>query len=184
MGKTNDFINSISAKENENGKVVTNRFNKNTFNELLLTMANDIEFKEELAKKAGDSFKVNEVLVTKDFRKWVKKLVESFGVDSKESQIILTEDYGIKSMDGLYDFFMAAVYEYMVAGNRFEFPTHEDFKASITIKEVDETVKNTDARNPNTGEYLGTYETKSKKHKVLSTKSKCPTWLSEKRRIK
>lgn len=185
MKTVNEVLNEVSASTNEKGNIVYNRFSKKNFNELLLAMANDVEFTENVVKKAGDDYcLVDEVFVTKKFRKWLKKVVEKMGIDSKESQLIMSNDFTIDSVDGLYEFFMACVYEYMVVGNRFEIPPHEDFKGSIYIKDVKEKKKNIDVRNPKDGTFMGTYEIKNKKHKVLATKSPCPTYLSEKRRIK
>lgn len=176
-----EALKEISAKPGKNGKITPNRFSKKNFNLLLTALANDVDFKEKVVKKAGDdSVELEDIMVTKDFRKWIKKIVEKLGVDSKDADVVLTSDFKIDNVDGLYDFFASAVYEYMLAGNRFDIPAHEDFKGSIYLKDIDASSKTGTARNPMTGEILGNYETKKKKHKELGVKSSCPKYLTEK----
>lgn len=184
MSTVDEVLKSISS-DNSDGKQVYNRFSKKNFNMLLEAMMNDTNFKESIVKKANkDTYELEDVMVTKEFRKWLKKIVEKLGVDSNESKIVLTDEFVIDNVSGLYEFFTAVIYEYMIAGNRFEIPAHEDFKGSIYLKDIDEKVKVTDCKNPRDGSFLGRYETKTKKHKTLAVKSSCPTYLSEKRKIK
>ena len=183
--KVNEVLEEIAGHKNDKGVQLYNRFSKKNFNDLLLAMINDVDFKETVVKKTkSNACDLEDVLVTKEFRKWLKKVVEKLGVDSNDSKILLTDNFEIDNVNGLYEFFSAVLYEYMLAGNRFEIPAHEDFKGSITIKEVEEKTKTTNCRNPKDGSFLGTYETRQKKHKVLSVKSSCPSYLSEKRKIK
>ena len=119
-------------------------------------------------------------MVTKEFRKWVKKIVEKFGVDSTESERILSGDFVIDNVDGVYDFFSAAIYEFMNAGNRFDLPNRDDFQGGFILKDVPETTKEYTARNPKDGTVMGLFTTTKKKHKVVVAKSKCPDYLSVK----
>lgn len=175
---------TMQAKTNAKGDKVVNRFNKKNFNTLMLALANDVNFSTKVAKKSGDDVELEEVMVTKGFRKWCKDLVEQAGVDKSESARILTDEFVINNVEGLYDFFTTALYEYLNAGNRFDLPNREDFQGGIVLKDVDESVRTYEARNPKDGAYIGTYETTKKKHKELAAKSSCPTYLSEKRKIK
>lgn len=172
------------TKKDKKGKKIKNRFNKEKFNALMTAMANDVEFKETVAKKLGNTFKTEDIFVTKGFRKWLKKQVEKAGIDSKESAIILTNNFQIDDMEPLYDFFVSAMYQYMKAGNRFEMHTHEDFQGSLSIDDEGEKTKVSEAKNPATGESLGKFEYKTKKYKKLKVKSSAPKWLTDKRSIK
>lgn len=174
---------SMQAKSNDKGEKVLNRFSKKNFNILMTAMANDIEFTEKVAKKTGDTFELEDVMVTKAFRKWCKKLVEKAGIDSSESDIVMSPDFKIDDMEALYDFFAAALYEYMDAGNKFDLPNKEDFQGSIYIKDVDEATKEYEARNPATGETIGKFSSTTKKHKEVKVKSSAPAWLSTKRQL-
>lgn len=60
----------------------------------------------------------------------------------------------------------------------------EDFTGSLMLKEIPETKKQYNSRNPRTNESIGLFESTKKKHKELKVKSSCPTYLSSKRKIK
>lgn len=182
MAKVLTVAEAIESIKSTDGSV--KRFNKKNFNVLLKALANDCEFTTKVAKKTGDNeCTIEEILVTKEFRKWIKKVVEKAGVDSTESEKILSADFTIDNVDGLYEFFTTALYEYMSCGNKFDLPSREDFTASLFIKDIDEKISIKDAKNPKDGTYLGTYETTKKKHRELSVKSSCPKWLSSKREV-
>lgn len=176
---------SMSAKVNsKTGKKVVNRFNKKNFNTLMTAMANDVNFQVKIASVKNDVMSLEDVMVTKGFRKWCKKLVEKVGVDPMESERIMSSDFQIDNMDGLYEFFTTALYEYMDAGNRFDLPSREDFKGGFVLADIDESVKVSDSFNPDGHVLIGTFETKKKKHKIVKAKSSCPSYLCEKRKIK
>ena len=179
-----EALDLVKAKTNAKGDKQINRFNKKNFNTLALAIANDTDFKIQVAKKSGDTCELEDVMVTKEFRKWCKKFAEKLGVDSAESEKVLSNDFKIDTVDGLTDFMSAAIYEYMNAGNRFDFPNREDFQGGMYIKDIAESTTVRDAKNPKDGSYIGTFETHKKKHKVLAVKSSCPTYLSDKRKIK
>lgn len=180
-----EAIASMKGKVNEKGEVVINRFNKKNFTTLMVAMANDVDFKAEVAKtKKGELDSIEDVMVTKGFRKWCKQLVEKAGVDKGESERILSEDFKIDNMDGLYEFFATALYKYMEAGNRFDLIPTKDFKGGIYIKDVPERVKEADAFSPKDRSYLGRYKTTKKKHKELFLKSGCPEFLQERVKVK
>lgn len=175
---------TMQAKTNDNGKIVINRFNKKNFNTLMTALANDVDFTTQVAKvKKGELDSLENVMVTKEFRKWCKKLIEKMGVDKTESEKVLSADFVIPDMDGLYEFFATALYEYIAAGNQFDFLPKEDFKGSIYIKNVDEKVTVSDAFSPQDRTYLGTYETTKKKHKEIASKSSCPSFLVNRKKV-
>ena len=82
-----EALESIKAtKKSEKGETILNRFNKKSFNNLMLAMANDVDFTSKVAKKVKnedgtDSFELEDVMVTKEFRKWCKKIAEKAGID-------------------------------------------------------------------------------------------------------
>ena len=161
-----------------------NRFSKKSFNTLMTALANDVNFAAKVANvKKGELESVEDVMVTKGFRKWCKKLVEKAGVDKAESERVMTDAFQIDDMEGLYEFFASAIYEYCAAGNRFALLPTEDFKGSISIKNVDETTTVADAYSPKDRSYLGTYETTKKAHKELSVKTGCPDFLKSRKPV-
>lgn len=174
----------MKAKE-KNGKIVVNRFSKKNFTRLLTAMANDVDFTTDYVKvKKGEIDTVEKIMVSKEFRKWCKALLEKAGIDKSESVKILDKEFVIPSMDGLYEFFATALYEYMNAGNQFEFLPKKDFVGKLYIKNIDEKTNVTEAHSPQDRSYLGTFETKKKKHKEIASKSSCPSWLQERKKIK
>ena len=178
-----EALEKTRAKKNAKGKIVINRFNKSNFNTLMLAMANDVDFTTQVAKKVKDDVELEDVMVTKSFRKWCKRLLESAGMDKSESEKVLTKDFTIDNVDGLYEFFTTAVYLYLDAGNRFDFPNKKDFQGGIVLSDKEESEKIYEARNPKDGKSLGKVKTKKGKHKALTAKSTCPSYLTEKRKV-
>ena len=160
-----------------------NRFNKKNFAILATALANDTNFKVSVGKKVGSEFQLEDVMITEEFRKWCKKLVESAGLDKAESEKVLSSDFKIEDVEALTNFMTAAIYEFMAAGNKFEFPERADFKGSIYLKNVDETTVVKDRKNPKDGSFLGKYEINKKAHKILAVKSKCHPYLCSERRL-
>lgn len=165
-------------------KVQYNRFSKKNFNALMTAMANDEGFVFKVAKtKAGEISDLEDIMVTKKFRKWCKALVEKAGVDKAESEKVLSPDFVIDNVDGLYEFFTAALYSYMEAGNAFDMPLTEDCKASFKMIDIPETTTVKEAYSPQDRSYLGTYETRKKKHKQIHVSSSCPDFLKTRKRV-
>lgn len=186
MSKTasvKDVLATMVVKTNAKGNKVMNRFSKKNFNNLMTAIANDVEFTTKVAKKVGDKCEVEELFVSKDFRKWCKKLIEKFGVDASDAETVMSDKFKFDNMDGLYEFFMTAVNEYLSVGNKFDFLTQEDFKATISIKDVEAKESEYEAKNPLTGESLGKVKSKTKAHKELKVKTSAPEWLTTKKRI-
>lgn len=179
-----EFLEEISAGRNDKGELLYNRFNKKTFTKLINFMAGDPELTTTITHVSkGDIKSKEELEVSKNFRKWVRKVVESAGVDPSESEIILQKDFKIPNMDWLYDFFAAAIWLYIESGNRFDLHTKDDFAGSIYLKEVPASKKVSMARNPQTKEDLGLYEVESKEHRSLGVKSPCPKYLQARRKV-
>ena len=182
MSKTSsvkDVLATMVAKTNSKGNKVLNRFSKKNFNSLMTAIANDVEFTSKVAKKVGDKCEVEELFVSK----WCKKLIEKFGVDSSDAETVMSDKFKFDNMEGFYEFFMTAVNEYLSAGNKFDFLTQEDFKATISLKDVEAKESEYEAKNPLTGEFLGKVKSKTKAHKELKVKTSAPEWLTTKKRI-
>lgn len=178
-----EALTSMKARTNAKGEIIVNRFNKRNFNTLMIALANDVDFKTEVAKMKKGEVVLEEIMPTKKFRKWCKKLVEKMGVDRTDSEVIMTDEFVIENMDGLYDFFTEAVYLYMTAGNRFDLPSRYGFTGGIYLKDIPEKKSVAETKNPQTHEVIGKYERTRKAHKELKVKSSCPSYLSSKRRV-
>ena len=161
-----------------------NRFSKKSFNRLMKAILNDPSFTEGIAVSSGEELiKVEQLAVSEGFRKFLKKILEKAGMDKTDSEIVMSKDFTIDNVDGLYEFFAAALYEYMDAGNKFDLLPKEDFKGSIYLAEVAASTKVSEVRNPQTKETLGTYEFKYEKHKTLKASSPCPKYLKTKKKL-
>lgn len=189
MAKTiisvNEVLQEMSASKKENGTFSYNRFNKKNFEKLMKAMLNDPNFKTEVARaKNGELDSVEELEVSKEFRKFCKRIIEKAGVDKAESERILSEEFQFDNVSGLYEFFATALYLYIEKGNRFDFIPKKDFKGSIILKEVKKSSKTSAAHSPQTREYLGDFEVTKDAHKVLSVKSSCPGYLKSRKKVK
>lgn len=160
-----------------------NRFNKRNFNELMLELANNVDFKFEVAKYSKGSLKLEEIMPTKDFRNWCKKLLITCGMDKKEASKVLKNDFTIETMNGLYNFFAAAVYTYMSQGNKFDMIPTKDFKGSIYLNKVPKKKKTTKYYSPKDRSYLGEFETTTGDYVKLKSSSECPKYLQSRKRI-
>lgn len=161
-----------------------NRFSKKAFNDLMKAMLNDTEFTAEVAvTKNKELQEVQKLLVTQEFRGFLRKIVEKVGVDKAESAIVMDPEFTIDNVEGLYNFFVTAVYEYMDHKNKFEFLPREDFRGNISLETKAATSKVSDARNPQTGESLGTWEYTTKAHKALKASSPAPEYLKSRKKI-
>ena len=162
-----------------------NRFSKKSFNKLLKAIANDPEFTTKVAiTKNKELAEVQDVAVSKGFREFLKKVLEKAGVDKAESGMVLEDSFTIDNVDGLYEFFSAVIYEYMDAGNKYDFLPKEDFKGSISLKQNKEGSSIKDVRNPKTGETIGRFEYRNKAYKSLVASSACPEYLKTRKEVK
>lgn len=181
MSKTVNEV--LQTMTNETGK---NRFNKKNFTTLMTALANDTEFITRVAKVRNSEIDVIEkIAVSKGFREFCKRILEKAGVDKSESVIALSDSFEFTNSDfnGFYEFIETAIYEYMNSGNTFEFLPREDFKGSISIKDVPEKTTVAEAFSPKDRTSLGTYETTKKRHKELVAKSSCPVWLKDRKKV-
>lgn len=181
MAKVMTVAEALESFKPSDGK---GRFSKKNFNNLMIALANDENFVFKTANvKGGELTGMDEIMVSKEFRKFCKRLVEKCGVDKEESEKIMTPDFTIENVDGLYEFFATALYLYMDNGSSFDMLPTDDFKASLNIISVDEETKVKDAYSPKDRTYLGKYKTTSKKHKKLVAKSPCPAFLKYREKV-
>lgn len=171
------------ALEVINGKGGYHRFNKKNFELLMVALLNDNNFTTKVAKYRKGNLEVTDILPTKGFRQWCKKLLESTGMDKKDAEIVMRDDFEIATVDGIYDFFMAAMYEYMKNGNHFDFPSKEDFEGSIYLKKVKGSKKKNKQYNPKNRELIGEYEVIKEDHTQLCVKSTCPSYLKHRKLV-
>lgn len=180
MGKT--VKETIGEIKSENG---VGRFSKNDFNKLCTALINDTEFAAKVAvTKNKELAEVKDVFVGKEFRKFLKKTLEKAGMDKADAAAVLEPSFTIDNADGLYEFVATSVYEYIDAGNRFEMLPRKDFRGSITLDSVGDTVKVSKVRNPHTGEDMGEWETRTKAHKKLAVSSPAPEYLKSRKKMK
>lgn len=185
-----EALEAMQSTVTEDGKVKLNRFNKKKFSDLMVALANDTEFTSEVARSinGGDECVVEQVAVSKEFRKWCRKLVEKAGVDKMESEKVLNpEEFTITDMSPFYDFFCTAMIEYMDAGNYFSLPNRPDMEATFAIKKNDKKVVEKESYTPGTADsrkFLGVFETTYDKHRTVTVKSSCPSYLKKRKKVK
>lgn len=155
-------------------------FSRTDFDNLLKALLNEKDYTAEYWNiKNGEPTK-KEVQPVKLFRESLKRVLTSFGVDNADAAKIVT-DYTFTDVSGWYELMSEIIYKYMEANKKFDFPTREDFKASISIKTVDECVgefnKIRSKDDPNPPEK---FKIKTKSHKILEKRSKAPSWLKDK----
>ena len=181
----NEVLEEIKAKENGNGKVVLNRFNKKKFEKLLKAMINDPEFKTQVAVvKKGELDTIEDIQVSSGFRKFIQHVVEKAGVDKAESSKVLDASFTVDKVEGMYEFFATAMYLYMEQGNKFDLLPKQDFRGSVYIKENAPSKKVNKAFHPKTRDFLGEFETERESHRSLGIKSTCPSYLKKRKKLK
>lgn len=178
----NDVLTAIAAKIDANGKKKLNQFNRSNFDRLLNAAASDPDFVSEVAIiKKGEFQGYKEIACGKEFRKWMRRLVERAGIDANESSVVESADFQIGNLSWMYDMFAEVLWLYL-EGNKFSLPKKEDFDATIALKDVDQVTKTAEMRKPG-GPVMGTFETTKKAHKVLTVKSSCPKYLVDRRQV-
>jgi hypothetical protein len=177
--KVSDVLKDIQQK----GKG-PNRFSKKSFNRLVKAMLNDTSFTAKVAQASGtELIRIEEVAVTEGFRKFLKKVLEKAGIDKKDSEVVLGDSFTIDNVEGLYEFFAEALYQYMDAGNKFDLLPKEDFKGSLYLKKIAAGSREASVRNPQTNEDMGKFEFGHKPYTMLTTTSPCPEYLKTKKKL-
>lgn len=178
----NEVLTAIAAKIDHKGKKKLNQFNRSNFDRLINAAASDPEFTSQVAIiKKGEFQGYKEIACGKEFRKWLRGVVEKAGIDRSESGIVESSDFNVGNLDWMYDFFAEVLWLYL-EGNKFALPKKEDFDATLALKDVDEVIKVGEMRKPG-GPVIGNFETTKKAHKVLTAKSSCPKYLQSRRMV-
>lgn len=146
-------------------------------------MLNDPDFVETSVKYYHQNLQPVDLSVSKDFRKFIKRVLEKLGVDSSEAKRILEPEFKFDNVNGLYEFFASAVYEYMEVGNKFDLIPKEDFRATIYMDTEKKKKKKYKARDPISGTYLGEVEVETEEHKRLKVSSPAPKWMTKRKKI-
>lgn len=181
MKTFDEVFNEIKANVSvhKNG-TVKKTFSRTDFDTLLKAMLNDPDYTTEYCgTKNGEMIK-KETKPVKMFRESLKRVLVNFGVDSHDAEKIVN-DYKFTNVDGWYELMSEIIYRYMEAGKKFDFPTREDFKASISIKTIDKAVGtySTIKKKGETGP-TEKFQIETQAHKILEKKSKAPAWLKKK----
>lgn len=158
------------------------RFSKESFNEQIKAILNDPDFKVDVVKSSKlkeEGYTVEQIAVSQQFRGFCKKLLEKFGVDKYESEKVLSEDFKFTNVDGLYEFMATCIYEYLDAGNTFNFIPRYGFKGSLELEEKPECEKVSTLTDKEGNKK--TYCTFFGKHKKLKASSGCPSYLKKKK---
>ena len=179
-----EVLEEIKAKTNAKGNVVLNRFNKKKFEKLIKAMVNDPNFKTQVAVvKKGQLESVEEIEVSKNFRKFIQHVVEKAGIDKAESGKVLDAGFTIDKAEGIYEFMATAMWLYMEQGNRFDLLPKENFKGSLYVKNIDKSKKHSKAYHPKTRELLGEFEVEREAHRTIAIKSGCPSYLRKRKKL-
>lgn len=173
----NEIKSNVSVSKN--GKV-KKTFSRTDFDALLKAMLNETEYSTEYCGTKNGEMVKKTVQPVKMFRESLKRVLMNFGVDSHDAEKIVTE-YKFTNVDGWYELMSEIIYRYMDANKKFDFPTREDFKASISIKSVEKAVGTYSAikKKGETGP-AEKFKIETKSHKILEKKSKAPAWLKKK----
>jgi len=173
----NEIKSNVSVSKS--GKI-KKTFSRTDFDTLLKAMVNEPEYTTTYCGTKGGKMVKKDVQPVKMFRESLKRVLMNFGVDSQDAEKII-KDYKFTNVDGWYELMSEIIYRYMEADKKFDFPTREDFKASISMKNVDKAVGTYSAIKKK-GEDGPTekFKIETKSHKILEKKSKAPAWLKKK----
>lgn len=165
-------------KESATGSATT--WSKSDFDKLAKALLNDYGYKTTVASTKGGELVKNDIEPVKMFRDGtIVKLLVDAGLDKCEATKIASE-YEFSKVDGLYELISEILYNYMGAGKKFNFLTKENFNASLTINDIEETVSEYKTIRKTDDEPVETFKVETKAHKVLKAKSKAPKWLKKK----
>lgn len=144
-------------------------FSRTDFDRLAKAYVNETGYTAKVYGKDG----VAEVETVKALRGMIKRILKDFGVDEQEAAKIMTDEYQIRNVDGIYELCSELVYNYLDAGKKFSFLAKEDFEGSLVLESVEESESITKGVGEGAPEFL----VKKKAHKKIKAKSGCPKWL-------
>lgn len=180
MSKTFDQVwNEIkeSVKVTPKGKK-KKTFSKSDFNDLLKALLNETQYEMTTASVKNGVMVENTIKPVEMFRESLKKLATKVGMDSQDADKFMSVE--ITDVTGFYEICSEIIYKYIEADKKFDFVTKPDFVGSMTLADVDASIKTyksipKDDSTPQTESTI-----KTKKHKKLECKGKAPKWCKEK----
>lgn len=168
-----------NVKRGKNGNII-HSFSKTDFNEMINAMINDPEYQMETVKVVDGELTNFSTPVVKEVRdKLLIPVLMKAGVDKAEAtELASTFRYSNNQTSCLYDFVVDAIYQYMDAGKKINFPNRQDFNGSIYLKDVDEEIVERDIRDIKDHKtIIGHKKEKRGRHKTIVKKSSCPAWM-------
>lgn len=179
MTKFLEAIEAIKAGTvNEKGEKKALTFNREAFEDVVTSLINTPEYEVETASKDAESetgYKVTTTKPVAELRKSLEQFLIDAGVDKAEAahQAATAE---IKKLNGIYEIFSEALYQYLKAGKKFNFVTKTDFQGSLELQENEETVKEyTNMQSPTKDKF----KKREGKHSKVKASSKVPQWLAQ-----
>lgn len=152
-------------------------FSRGSFDKMATAMLNDTSYGyETVSLKGGEKVKTT-IEPSKEVRGYIKKVLIERGVDKQEAEIVMSPEYQLPKAEFVYPLTAAMVYEYTNTGKKFDFPTKEDFKASITLDNIAKGKKeHKDIRDKEK-----TFVVETAAHKKMKTSSTAPKWLKKRK---
>ena len=173
----NEIKSNVSVSKS--GKI-KKTFSRTDFDTLLKAMVNEPEYTTEYCSTKGGEMVKKSVQPVKMFRESLKRVLVNFGVDSHDAEKIVSE-YKFTNVEGWYELMSEIIYRYMEADKKFDFPTREDFKGSVSVKNVEKSVGTySTIKKKGDDTPVETFKIETKSHKILEKKSKAPNWLKKK----
>lgn len=155
-------------------------FSRTDFNDMLNAMLNDPSYEMEFVKIVDGKLTSVTQPVIREFReKFITPILVEAGVP-KDDAAKLAAEYHFRSNQTsmMYEFIADAIYQYMDADKKFNFPSRKDFTGSIYLKDNEEAMVERDIRDIKDHKtIIGHKKEKRSAHKTIVKKSTCPSWL-------
>lgn len=165
--KLNEIVSGVSGKT-KGGKMKPT-FSRKMFADVLTAMVNDSDYELETVQLKDGKPAFTKTKPVEDFRtKLITPILEKAEMDKADiEKFVDSYEFNSKQLDPMYDVFTSAMYEYMKAGKSFRMPTRKDFKASISIRNVEPSIYENAARG---------IKVQREAYESLVKKSSCPDW--------
>lgn len=164
---------AATVKESEKGKK-KKTFSQSDFEKLFLAFLNENDYTTEVVKSKGGELVKLPIQPVNEFRRTFHAVLLDYGVDKEQAQSMLDGSYQFRKVYGAYEFVSEVLTSYLES-KTFTFIPKEDFRAVLSIDEIDEVTK--EFRVPTgEGEEPRSVKKKVKKHKKMKVKSGAPSW--------
>lgn len=152
-------------------------FSKDAFEDLVLAFANERDLEFGQAKVKNGELIVEKTQPGVFFEKLIYEVLVGNGHDKQEAEAV-AKTFQFKKMDGAYAALSEIIFAWLETGKTFAFPTKEDFKGSIYLRDREEGVTEHKVSEKISGVPGGkVVKVKKKKHRTLERKSSAPDWL-------